>query len=254
MDIFLFSYHGIWVYILQIIWIPFWAAGVINGFAHFKGYRNFNTNDDSTNIFPWGIIIGVEELHNNHHAYPASAKLSMKWYEFDMGWLWIKLLSLMKLAKVNKIYKLPTYNKNHFVVDENSLEVFMNHRYLVWKMFKTQTKIDVTNQILKMKKNNVEFKLYSLKQLKKIFYELPEKLNMKESELLTKLLHNEVLKTVYLFKESLWKLWNNRQLSNIQLKDGLMQFCDSSRECTNTSIGEFAKKMIWLRPINNCNL
>ena len=82
-----------------MIWIPLWAAGVINGLAHWWGYRNSETRDRSTNLVPWGIIIGGEELHNNHHMNPASPKLSLKWYEFDIGWMWLKMFSLARLAK-----------------------------------------------------------------------------------------------------------------------------------------------------------
>lgn len=212
-NILLFGYHGIWVYFLQIVWIPFWAAGVINGLAHFKGYRNFNTSDDSTNIFPWGIIIGGEELHNNHHAYPASAKLSMKWYEFDIGWVWIQLLSKLKLAKVNKIYQLPIYDKGNDSIGQNSLDVFVGHRYLVWSMFKKHTGLDVKGQIKTMKDKHIEFKNHSIKKLKYIFYEFSENLNQLEKQLLEKLLQNETLKKYHDLKESLWNLWNNRQSS-----------------------------------------
>ena len=91
---------GALIFAAQMLWIPFWAAGVINGIGHFWGYRNFACEDQSRNIVPWGILIGGEELHNNHHAYASSAKLSNKWYEFDIGWLYIRLLALFGLAKV----------------------------------------------------------------------------------------------------------------------------------------------------------
>jgi stearoyl-CoA desaturase (delta-9 desaturase) len=97
-----FSWWGLLVWGIQMIWIPFWAAGVVNGIGHYWGYRNTETNDISKNIRPIGIIIGGEELHNNHHNKPASAKLSEKWFEFDMGWFWIKTLSYLKLAKINR--------------------------------------------------------------------------------------------------------------------------------------------------------
>lgn len=97
-----FSWWGLLVWGIQMIWIPFWAAGVVNGIGHYWGYRNTETNDTSKNIIPIGLIIGGEELHNNHHNRPASAKLSEKWFEFDMGWFWIKTLSYLKLAKINR--------------------------------------------------------------------------------------------------------------------------------------------------------
>jgi stearoyl-CoA desaturase (delta-9 desaturase) len=101
-DLFIFGPIGLLIWLIQVAWIPFWAAGVINGIGHYFGYRNTNTKDKSTNICPLGILIGGEELHNNHHAQPASAKLSMKWYEFDIGWMWLTVLQKLKLAKVRQ--------------------------------------------------------------------------------------------------------------------------------------------------------
>lgn len=95
-----FSWWGLLIWLVQMIWIPFWAAGVVNGIGHWFGYRNTNTKDKSKNIIPIGLIIGGEELHNNHHHKPGSAKLSEKWFEFDIGWFWIKTLSYMKLIEI----------------------------------------------------------------------------------------------------------------------------------------------------------
>lgn len=95
-----FGIWGIVSWLVQIIWIPLWAAGVINGIGHWLGYRNGKTNDNSKNIFPWGIIIGGEELHNNHHLDPANPKLARRWFEFDIGYFWLKVFILTKLAKL----------------------------------------------------------------------------------------------------------------------------------------------------------
>ena len=97
----LFNGWGIVMWLIQMAWIPFWAAGVVNGVGHWWGYRNGETRDNSRNFSPWGIVIGGEELHNNHHLSPASAKLSRKWWEFDIGWTYIKLFQLLKLAKLS---------------------------------------------------------------------------------------------------------------------------------------------------------
>lgn len=101
-DILLFGPIGITVWAVQMLWIPFWAAGVINGVTHYLGYRNFDTPDASRNLVPWGILIGGEELHNNHHAFPTSARLSNKWWEFDIGWLYIRTLAALGLARVKR--------------------------------------------------------------------------------------------------------------------------------------------------------
>ena len=96
----LFNGWGIVIWLIQMAWIPFWAAGVINGLAHWWGYRNHVLSDESTNLVPLGIVVGGEELHNNHHDMPANPKFSHKWYEFDAGWMWITILSKLKLAEV----------------------------------------------------------------------------------------------------------------------------------------------------------
>jgi stearoyl-CoA desaturase (delta-9 desaturase) len=96
----LFHGWGILIWLIQMAWIPFWAAGVVNGLGHWWGYRNSNTKDNSTNISPIGIIIGGEELHNNHHDSPANPKLSKTWWEFDIGWMWLSILRKLKLAKL----------------------------------------------------------------------------------------------------------------------------------------------------------
>ena len=98
----IFGYIGAIIWGIQMIWIPFWAAGVINGIGHYWGYRNGQTKDNSRNIIPWGVVIGGEELHNNHHLEPASAKLSQKWYEFDIGWMWLNIFEKLKLVKLKK--------------------------------------------------------------------------------------------------------------------------------------------------------
>jgi stearoyl-CoA desaturase (Delta-9 desaturase) len=102
-DLALFGPLGFIVWGIQMLWIPFWAAGVINGLAHWFGYKNGVTRDQSRNISPWGIIIGGEELHNNHHLSPASPKLSRRWFEFDIGWMWLTLLRFLKLAKLRSL-------------------------------------------------------------------------------------------------------------------------------------------------------
>jgi len=101
-DLALFSLWGLLIWGIQMIWIPFWAAGVINGVGHWLGYRNGNTEDNSRNICPWGIVIGGEELHNNHHLNPASSKLSQRWFEIDLGWIWLRIFMLLRLAKLRQ--------------------------------------------------------------------------------------------------------------------------------------------------------
>lgn len=101
-NIAIFGWIGAVIWGIQMIWIPFWAAGVINGVGHWVGYKNGETKDYSRNIVPWGIVIGGEELHNNHHLDPASAHLSKKWWEFDIGWMWLTIFRFFKLAKLTR--------------------------------------------------------------------------------------------------------------------------------------------------------
>src|SRR5512132_3704327 len=122
---------GLLILTTQIVWIPFWAAGVINGIGHYWGYRHWSTPDASTNIFPVGLLIGGEELHNNHHAYPTSAKLSIKWYEFDVGWFYVRLLAALGLATVKHIAPKPHLGPPKAVVDPQTLQAIIACRYAV---------------------------------------------------------------------------------------------------------------------------
>ncbi len=120
---------GALIWGVQMVWIPFWAAGVINGVGHFWGYRNYACADASTNILPWGILIGGEELHNNHHAYATSARLSSKWYEFDIGWLYIRLLEILGQARVKKVAPRLRLAAARQTVDLDNLQAVITHRY-----------------------------------------------------------------------------------------------------------------------------
>jgi stearoyl-CoA desaturase (delta-9 desaturase) len=122
---------GLLVFAIQMVWIPFWAAGVINGLAHYWGYRNYPVEDASTNLFPIGVLIGGEEFHNNHHAHPTSAKLSSAWYEFDIGWMYIRLLETVGLAKVSRKAPLPHFSPDKTECDAETLQAVITHRYYV---------------------------------------------------------------------------------------------------------------------------
>ena len=130
-NLMLFGVVGLTVWAVQMLWIPVTAAGIINGVGHYWGYRNFEASDASTNIVPWGILIGGEELHNNHHTYPTSAKLSVKPFEFDIGWLYIRLLTTFGLARVKKIPPRLTYGEAQPVVNGNTLDALIIYRYEV---------------------------------------------------------------------------------------------------------------------------
>ena len=137
-DLLLFGALGAALWALQMAWIPFWAAGVVNGVGHFWGYRNFEAHDASTNLIPWGIVIGGEELHNNHHTYPTSAKFSVKPYEFDIGWVYISILAKLGLASPKKTPPRLAYGAVRPVADDQTLEALIAHRYEVMASYARQ--------------------------------------------------------------------------------------------------------------------
>ena len=128
-DLVAFGALGLTIWAVQMAWIPFWAAGVVNGVGHFWGYRNYDCDDASRNLLPWGLLIGGEELHNNHHSFATSAKLSAKWYEFDVGWMYIRMLELLGLAKVKKTIPRPRFGEAKPVPDLDTLQAIVTHRY-----------------------------------------------------------------------------------------------------------------------------
>ena len=128
-DLVLFGAAGVAVWAVQMIWIPFFAAGVINGLAHYWGYRNYDSPDAATNISPWGILIGGEELHNNHHNFPTSARLSSKWFEFDLGWAYIRVLSALGLARILRVAPVPRVAAPRAGIDVQTLQAVIANRY-----------------------------------------------------------------------------------------------------------------------------
>ncbi|PBS12839.1 acyl-CoA desaturase [Lysobacteraceae bacterium NML93-0792] len=125
----LFGFKGVAVWAIQMAWIPFWAAGVVNGLGHWWGYRNFETTDTATNLTPWGVWIGGEELHNNHHAFPSSAKFALRKWEFDIGWAVIKALESVGLAKVLRVAPSLDVRPNIHVPDTDTMKALLTHRF-----------------------------------------------------------------------------------------------------------------------------
>ncbi len=150
-DVLLFGPIGITVWAVQMIWIPVTAAGIINGAGHYWGYRNFQPADASTNIVPWGILIGGEELHNNHHAHIGSAKLSSKWYEFDIGWLYIRSLAALGLARIKRVAPKVRLNTAKTVCDIDTLHAVMAHRYEVMAKYAKSLKKTYREEIAQLK-------------------------------------------------------------------------------------------------------
>src|SRR4051812_15110348 len=126
---------GLAIYAAQMLWIPFWAAGVINGIGHYLGYRNFETQDASRNIIPLGVLIGGEEFHNNHHAYCYSAKLGNKWWELDIGWVYIKVLESLRLAAVQRVAPRTAFEPGKSAIDVDTLRAVVANRFHVLKLY-----------------------------------------------------------------------------------------------------------------------
>lgn len=252
LQVLLFGWHGLWMIAIQLAWIPFWAAGVVNGVGHHKGYRNFNTTDASTNIFPWGIIIGGEELHNNHHAYATSAKLSFKWYEFDIGWGWIKMFEFFKLLSIHKVVSLPQIEKNQETL---CLETILANKSYVLKMFYKKTKGQVVNTIRMIKESNPLLKSHTNKELNFVFYHdnassIP--LTENQQQILSELLKNKVLSYIYQAKEELLNFWNNKTANTQQMKDQIVSWIESIKKTSmenNTfqCLDTFASNLIKLK-------
>ena len=147
-DVLLFGPIGITMWAVQMIWIPFFAAGIINGIGHYWGYRNYESADAATNVVPWGILIGGEELHNNHHAFPSSAKLSSKSWEFDIGWFYICTLQSLGLAKVKKVAPEPVINPGKHTVDMETVRAILVNRFHVLSHYAREVVVPVLREEL----------------------------------------------------------------------------------------------------------
>ena len=150
-EILLFGAIGATVWAVQMAWIPWWATGVINGIGHYWGYRNFEAPDASTNVSPWGVLIGGEELHNNHHTYPTSAKFSVKAYEFDIGWLYINVMQKLGLATVRKTPPRLALGEIKAVADDQTLEALIANRYEVMARYATELRRAVAGELDRIK-------------------------------------------------------------------------------------------------------
>lgn len=150
-DVLLFGVIGLSVFAVQMLWIPVTAAGVINGLGHFTGYRNFNSPDASRNLVPWGILIGGEELHNNHHTFATSARLSNRWYEFDIGWMYICILRAMGLATVRKVAPVPKLAQPRSTVDLHTLQAVIAHRYDLMAAYGRSLAKTCTDEIVRLR-------------------------------------------------------------------------------------------------------
>ena len=178
-----------------MIWIPFFAAGVINGVGHWYGYRNFESADASTNIIPLGVFIGGEELHNNHHAFASSAKFSNKRWEFDLGWQYIRMLKLAGLAKVKKLAPKPRLNNENPLIDYDTVSAVISNRWHVMSDYAHEVIGDVYKD--ELRKANVTGKKL-LRRGKKLMSRADSLLDSKARQRLESILaHSDTLNEVY---------------------------------------------------------
>ncbi len=233
---------GVLVLATQIVWIPFWAAGVINGIGHFWGYRNWGTEDASTNIVPWGIIIGGEELHNNHHAYATSAKLSNKWYEFDMGWMYICVLEALGLAQVKKVAPTPRFTEAK-AVDLATLQAVITHRYNVLATYAKSLKRTYAEELGKLRRF-APHDAHVLQSLKRWLHRDERSLLETERADLNKgLSKSRALHTVYSMRSELVSLWERSSASREQLVRQLQDWCHRAEASGIQHLEEFSRRL-----------
>ena len=214
---------GVLIWGVQMVWIPFWAAGVINGLGHFWGYRNYNCADASTNLIPWGILIGGEELHNNHHSFATSAKLSARWYEFDIGWVYIRSLEILGLARVKKVIPTPRFGVAKARADFDMLQAVITHRYDVMTRY-VQSLRQIAKDEFDALKAQSGGKL-NIKDVRRWLTADEAQLGADERQRLATLLKdNARLQTVVAMRQELTALWARSTATREQLLQQLQDW------------------------------
>ena len=229
--------------VTQIVWIPFWAAGVINGIGHFWGYRNWDVPapDASRNISPIGILIGGEELHNNHHAYPASAKFSLKWYEFDLGWAYIRIMESLGLATVKKVAPTPRFSDPKPVCDEQTLEAVIANRYDVLARYGASLKRTYRQELARLGHWSQEAE--SLKSLKRYFSRFQQVPVAERARIAEVLKASKNLATAFSMREELAALWARSSASREQLVKQLQDWCHKAEASGVPPLVEFSHRL-----------
>ncbi|QHJ00274.1 acyl-CoA desaturase [Xylophilus rhododendri] len=242
LNIAMFGALGATVWAVQMLWIPFWAAGVVNGLGHYWGYRNFEATDASTNLSPWGIIIGGEELHNNHHTYPTSAKFSVKPYEFDIGWLYISLLQKVGWATVKKTAPKLQTGEIKPVADEKTLEALIANRYEVMARYARGVRRATRDELAVLKAKQAD--MTTLTTAKRWLHRDAEKVPA------TVLPHMEqaraahpVLDKMLTMREELRQMWLSTTQSREQLTTELQAWCRRAEESGIAALRDFSIRL-----------
>lgn len=232
---------------IQMLWIPFWAAGVINGVGHYLGYRNYNTKDDSTNIIPWGIIIAGEELHNNHHAHASSARFASQWFEFDIGWIYIRIFEALGLAKVHKVAPKIAFDPSKTVCDGETLKAVVTHRMLLMQNFKKALMETYREELRKLKQagtDKASADWRALKEVKRLLLTDASELSSEETEQLNTVLANhKVLESAYNLRSSLISLWERTQGTQEELVSKLEEWCLRAEQTGSAAFEKLSQRV-----------
>jgi stearoyl-CoA desaturase (delta-9 desaturase) len=238
-DLMLFGAIGITIFATQMLTMPVFAAGVINGMGHAKGYRNFETDDSSTNLTPIALIIGGEELHNNHHAFPTSARFSFRWYEFDLGWMYIKMMSVLGLCKVRRLAPRPTLAEGPRPVDLQTLTAVMQNRMHVLRDYTRKVTLPVFRREKRVNRGND-----SLRRARKLLVSGPGRLDDAARARLANLLDdNAALRTVYEYRQQLQDLWSEANISNDRLLTQLKEWCNRAESSGIDALHDFSANL-----------
>ena len=226
----------------QMLWIPFWAAGVINGIGHYFGYRNFHTEDDSTNIVPWAAWIGGEELHNNHHAYPTSAKFSIRPYEFDLGWLYIRVLRSMGLVTVRKQAPQVKLDPSKWEVDAATLQAVIQHRFDVMANYAKSMKRTSRLEIERLRAKGHDYA--PVQAIRKWWHRdqatVPAVHRARIAEVIET---SPALKAQWTMREELTRIWERSTLSTEQLVNQLKDWCERAEKTNIVPLVEFSRRL-----------
>ncbi|MEQ6289228.1 fatty acid desaturase [Vogesella sp. GCM10023246] len=242
-DVALFGFAGLSVWAVQMIWIPFFAAGVINGIGHFWGYRNFENEDAATNVLPWGILIGGEELHNNHHTFGTSAKLSYKWYEFDIGWMYIRMLEIAGLAKVRKVAPKLVQGVSRGQLDLEHLQAIIANRYAVASRYARELKAVYHAEVDKLhlpELGNTDLARKMKIWLKQDAKDTPA---AEREQLAAVLASSQVLHTVYTMRQELTRLWERSSRTRDELLADLQDWCNRAEASGIEALQRFAHNL-----------
>jgi stearoyl-CoA desaturase (Delta-9 desaturase) len=241
LDVVLFGVYGIVIWAVQMLWIPIFAAGVINGVGHYFGYRNFEPPDASTNIVPWGVLIGGEELHNNHHAFPSSARLSSKWWEFDIGWMYIRIFQGLRLAKIRRVAPNPQVVPGKSQLDFETLRAVITSRMHVFARYGREVMGPVSREELC---RDAEHCKRLVRRARRLLLTEGQRLDVAARSSLEQLLaKNQTLATVYQFRERLQEIWDRKAPSQEALLHALQDWCQQAEATGIQALERFAKNL-----------